>query len=187
GLAQEPERVAAILRAIVQQMRPWIGAIGETRLSIDIHEAACDPGVVSPDIFESVIAPAVAELAALARQATQRAPSLFIDGDTASIAAVMAGTGAGYVNCPDTTAQTGFLARIRSFTEVTVRVELPRGIWTGGDWPAVCREIASRAGVARLHARTVLGAGPLPLRASSVLVVDACHFATNMDPWLEPA
>ncbi len=186
ALADKPELVAKILREIARQTQPWIHAIGEARRPIAIHEADYDPDIVSPDLFERVLAPALNELVDLARRATREAPSLFIDGDTASIAAVLGRGGAGYINCPDTTAQTAFLMNVRKFPDVTVRVDLPRDLWLGGNWQAVCGEIASRAGVARLHAQTVLGTGPLPVRASSVLVVDACHFTTNMDPWLEP-
>ncbi len=151
-----------------------------------LAEADYAPGQFLPDVYASTFLPALRELVRIARRLTHEAPMLVVAGDTAPIAGHLCGSGAGYVACPDTTQRTAFLAQARCHPDVTVRIDLPRELWTNADWPAICRAIAEAAGAARLHARTVLGTGPLPLRASSVMVVDASHFAMNMDPWLDP-
>ena len=65
------------------------------------------------------------------------------------------------------------------------RLDLPPGLWTSRDWPGICQEIAAARTAARHHPNTVLGTGPLPMNASSVLVVDASHFTASLDEWME--
>jgi uroporphyrinogen-III decarboxylase len=185
-LAIDPQAVRETMLGLVEAMHPWIEAIGRSGCAVAIHEADYAPGQFLPDVYASTFLPALRELVRIARRLTHEAPMLVVAGDTAPIAGHLCGSGAGYVACPDTTQRTAFLAQARCHPDVTVRIDLPRELWTNADWPAICRAIAEAAGAARLHARTVLGTGPLPLRASSVMVVDASHFAMNMDPWLDP-
>ncbi|HEX9781142.1 MAG TPA: uroporphyrinogen decarboxylase family protein [Opitutaceae bacterium] len=187
ALARRSAAFERTLCALVVKMDPWIIAIGRAGGKVAVHEADYDPGLVSPEAYGNAVVPALRGLAEAARRATHDAPAILVDGDTAAIARHLCNCGAGYVACPESTSQTAFLAQIRQFPEVTVRVDLPRDLWEEKNWQAVCREIAARAGFVRLHERTILGTGPLPVHASSILVVDGCHFTTNMDPWIGSA
>jgi hypothetical protein len=184
SVAREPREAAHALAHVVACLAPWIDAVARTGCPAAVFEADYAPTELPPPTFDRVVAESLSELVLRVRRATHESPSLFVDGNTAPIAGLLAATGAGQVNCPDTTSQTLFLAAVRKHRDLEVRVDLPRRLWTGASWHSICDEISVRAGYTRLHANILLGTGPLPLHASSVLVVDACHFTTNMDPWL---
>lgn len=186
ALDENPEAVRDALIAIVRKMRPWLRAISSEGLRIVVAEAPYSPAAIPAETLAAFIKPALAAIVHESRAATMHAPALFVEGDTAAIANHLCSTGAGLVVCPATTNHKVFLENTRGFRETTVRVDLPAELWTEATaWSDVCDAVADASTAARQHAKPMLGTGPLPPHASSVRVVDACTFATTMDPWLD--
>ena len=184
-LTRDGDGTRASLLALVEKLRPWIRAIAAAETEIAVVEPAYDPQEIPPAMYAACVRPALTALLLEIRERTYSSPAVFVAGDTAPIVQHLCGAGAGYVICPATTNRNAFLEGARSFRDITVRVDLPTTLWNNGDWTAACKAIAEASSAARIHARSILGTGPLSPSASSVMVVDACNFATSMDPWLD--
>lgn len=185
GLRTDRAGVRDCLLALVAKLRPWLRAIGAAGLQVAICEPDHDPAAMAPGDFATCIAPALTALVREAKAATATAPALLMLGDTAPIATALCRTGAGLVVCPATTDRRIFLEGMHDFPDTTVRLDFSPSLWVRDNWGAICASISAASFAARVHANTILGTGPLPLDASSVVVVDACNYAMNMDPWLD--
>jgi hypothetical protein len=186
GFESDAPEAGAALASLAGKMRPWLQAIGAAGARVTIWETTFDGTLVSAEAFRTHVKPALALLVREAEQATCAVPDLLMEGDTTLIVADLCSVGAAMVVCPAGANRIEFLERARGFCDVSVRIDVAPGLWNDGNWPGVCEAIAEARPAARRHPRTILGTGPLPLHASSVMVVDACSFAANMDPWIEP-
>ena len=184
--ARDPVETRDLLVSLVKKLRPWIHAIARCGAQAVIIEAPYDPAVVSPVQYADCVQPALRTLGQILRAETCFAPSLLASGDTAPIARRLAEVGVGLLNCPAEADRAAFLEQVRGFPDLAVQLDLSCTLWCDGDWPGVCRAIADAIPAARNHDHLFLGTGPLPLAASSVTVVDACNFASRMDPWMDP-
>lgn len=184
-LETNPAALAAALLTLARRLHPLLHAIGATGARVAICELPFHADFIPAAAFCEFVTPALALLAAESREATCAAPALLIEGNTTPIAAALCATGADLVVCPAGADAVTFLEEAKRFPEVTVRLDVATGLWRNGCWPEVCQAVAAARPAARRHPSTILATGPLPYSASSVMVVDACSFAANMDPWIE--
>jgi hypothetical protein len=173
------------LLALVRKMRPWLATLAKRGAKLAIADHYFCTSDVEPDIFSGLVVPSIAWLVNEATILGGERPLLSVAGDVSAVAYRLFSTNAGTVVCPAGTRRSRFFPQAREFPNTTVRLDLPAGLWTGNDWHAICQEIAAARTSARHHPNTILGTGPLPVNASSVLVVDASHFTTSLDEWVE--
>jgi len=173
-----------LLLALVRKIRPWLTTLTRRGAKIAIADNYFSTTDVEPEIFSGLVAPSIAWLVNEATAVGSERPLLAVAGDVSSVAYKLFSTNAGTVVCPAATRRARFFPQAREFPNTTVRLDLPAGLWTGHDWPTICQEIAAARTAARHHPNTILGTGPLPADASSVLVVDASHFTASLDEWV---
>lgn len=173
------------LLGLVRKLRPWMAALAARGASIIVADTYPCPLDIEPDIFTGLVVPALAWMVNETTSLTGERPVLAVEGDLAAVAYKLFSTNAGTVVCPAATRRARFFQQAREFPGTTVRLDLPRDLWTARDWPTICQEIAAARASARHHPNTILGTGPLPCDASSVLVVDATHFTSSLDEWMD--
>ena len=174
------------LLALARKLRPWLARVAARGAKVAITDDYFCTRDVEPEIFSGLIAPALAYLVNEAASVTGERPLLAVGGEISAVAYRLFSTNAGTVVCPAAAKRARFFQQAREFPDTTVRLDLPASLWTGSDWPSICQEITAARTAARHHPNTILGTGPLPVDASSVLVVDATHFTASLDSWAEP-
>ncbi|MBE2214557.1 MAG: hypothetical protein IAE82_11855 [Opitutaceae bacterium] len=185
-LHDDPFGTRERLLALVRKLRPWLATLARRGVKITVADHYFSTDDVEPEIFAGLVVPSMAWLINEASALGADRPMLSVAGDISSVAYKLFSTNAGTVVCPAGTRRGRFFPQAREFPHTTVRLDLPPSLWTGHDWPAICQEIAAARTAARHHPNTILGTGPLPANASSVLVVDASHFTASLDEWVEP-
>lgn len=173
------------LLQLVRKLRPWLTSLARRGAKIAVTDDYFCTSDVEPDIFSGLVIPSLAWLVNEATALSGERPLLAVTGDIAAVAYKLFSTNAGTVVCPAATRRSKFFPQAREFPNTTVRLDLPAGLWTTRDWHSICQEIAAARTAARHHPNTILGTGPLPVDASSVLVVDASHFTASLDEWVE--
>ncbi len=170
---------------LVRKLRPWLATLVRSGARITIADDYFSTEDVEPEIFSGLVVPSLAWLVNEATALSGERPVLSVAGDLAAVAYKLFSTNASTVVCPAATRRSRFFPQAREFPNTTVRLDLPAALWTANDWPGICQEIAAARTAARHHPNTILGTGPLPVNASSVLVVDASHFTASLDEWME--
>ncbi len=184
-LHDDPFGSREYLLSLTRKLRPWLTAIAQRGASVTIIDDYFCTRDVEPEIFTGLVVPALAYLVNEVIAITHAKPVLAVGGDISAVAYKLFSTNAGTVVCPAAARRSRFFQQAREFPDTTVRVDLPAELWTGRDWPNICRELAAARAAARHHPNALIGTGALPVGASSVLVVDASHFTASLDDWME--
>lgn len=173
------------LLALVRRLRSWMEALASAGSGIIVADVYPPTDDIEPDVYSGLVAPALAWLVNEAGALCGERPVLEVRGEISPVAYKLFATNAGVVACPPETRRSRFFPCAREFPGTTVRLDLPSSIWKLRDWHEICQEIAAARAAARHHPNSILGTGPLPVDASSVLIVDASHFTASLDEWVE--
>ncbi len=141
-----------------------------------IYESGAAPPLVSPEIFQRIVAPALSEVLQAGR-AAGRPLTCIIGGNVALIAEAMLRCGPGYVICPAETDQVAFMRAALKFPEIAVRVNMPASVLASGDRMAINRTIDRLLPLALDHPRGLLGTGVVPFDCQPAWVLDAQRYA----------
>jgi hypothetical protein len=109
AVAAEPARVRDALMVLAENQARLIAALAEGGLRVTVFESAAAPPFLSPRLFESVEAPALATLADAHRSAWGTGPSLIMGGDTARVLPALLRLQPSFLICPAETDQDAFL------------------------------------------------------------------------------
>ncbi len=184
-LHEDPFGSREHLLAMARKLRPWMEALAAAGAGVVVSDSYSSHDDIEPEVYSGLVAPALAWLVNEAGVLCGERPVLAVTGDVTPVAYKLFAANAGVVVCPPEARRSRFFPCAREFPGITVRLDLPASLWKIRDWHEVCQEIAAARAAARHHPNTILGTGPLPVDASSVLVVDASHFTASLDEWAE--
>lgn len=129
-----------------------------------IYESGAAPPLVSPEMFRSIVAPALRIVMQAGRDAATPLACI-LGGNVASVADALLEAGPGAVICPAETDQAAFIEVARAWPETSVRINLPASSVGSGNRAAFFAAIEERIPLVARHPRAVLGTGVVPFDA----------------------
>ncbi len=162
AVAARPHDVRRLLERLVPGQVRFSRAILAAGLGIAFFESAAAPPLLSPRQFRDVELPALKRALALVSAEAGRALPCIIGGDTEPIVEAILDTGTDFVICPAETDRNGFLARMRAYPAVRVRVNLDPRLYTFGSDAEVLAEVDGITALAAERPNLLLGTGAIP-------------------------
>ncbi len=166
-----PDLVAEALLSLVAGQVEFCKEIARHGLGIAFFESAAAPPLLSPANFRDLELPALqAIMGQTARLVSHPVPCI-MGGDTLPILDSLLATGTGYVCCPAETNQRGFMARVKSYPGVKVRINMDPGPITANDFDAIRKEVDRVIALAPDDPDLCIGTGCLPFEADPQMVL----------------
>ena len=137
-------------------------SIRRAGLNVAFFESAAAPPLLSPCHFREVELPALKRAIRGVSEILGQAVPCIIGGDTAPILDDLMQTGTAFVICPSETDRTAFMAGMRAYPEVRVRVNLSPEIYSRGTRRDIQSEIDSVVPLAAGREELLLGTGAIP-------------------------
>ncbi len=179
-LLESPDEVRDALLHLGESQVEFCAAVASAGIGISFFESAASPPILSPDLFERSVYPALSEIMQKVSPLAQGKPGCVIGGDTELIIERIVGAGAGYVICPEETNQQRFIHRMQRYPDVKVRVNMNPGVFIGADTEAVNEESARVYGIACQRPNTCIGTGVLPFETNPDLVIEARDYLNSL-------
>jgi len=162
GVAERPEAVGALLMRLIPGQVAFCRAVREAGLDVAFFESAAAPPLLSPQQFREVELPALKETMQRVAEIVGHPVPCIIGGDTEPIIDAMLETGTDFVICPAETNRERFLARMRRYPQVKVRVNLNPALYTRGTREEIIAEVDRVIALAAGRPNILLGTGAVP-------------------------
>jgi uroporphyrinogen decarboxylase len=166
GVAERPEEVRALLMQLLPGQVAFCRAVKEAGLDVAFFESAAAPPLLSPRQFREVELPALSECMRRVAEIVGHPVPCIIGGDTEPIVDAIMETGTDFVICPAETNRERFLARMRRYPEVKVRVNLNPRLYTAGTREEILAEVDRVIALAVGRPNVLLGTGAVPYETS---------------------
>ena len=167
-----PETVFEALEHIVRGQMKFCQAIIDSGLGIAFFESSATPPLISPDMFNDVVLPALKSILTNCESMAGRPVPCIIGGDTTPILEMLMETNTKYVICPSETDQQKFMEKMVNYPEVMVRINMDPGVISSGDMKAIHKEINRCYSLASNRENVCLGTGVLPFETDYKVVLD---------------
>ncbi len=161
-IAMRPDMVKEALHHLVAGQIRFCREIVANGLDIAFFESAAAPPLLSPADFERIELGPLTEIITQAARVVAHPVPCVIGGDTLQILDAMLKTQAGYVICPFGTDQPNFMKAMKTFPEVTVRINMDLRLLTCDDFEVITREVDRVIKLAGDREKVCLGTGALP-------------------------
>jgi uroporphyrinogen-III decarboxylase len=175
-----PDAVAAALHHLAAGQLEVCRAFAARGFRFMVFDSAASPPIIDLNSFRSVILPALHEMITGLHSLTHESPPLILGGDTEGILEDLLRTGTEYVICPAETDREAFMALMRKYPSVTVRLNTPARLFASDDREALRAEVETLAKLAGGRPATVLGSGVLPYDADPSMVKFAQEIAAPL-------
>ena len=162
GVAERPEVVRALLIRLIPGQLAFCRAVREAGLEVAFFESAAAPPLLSPRQFREVELPALQETMQGVAEIVGHSVPCIIGGDTEPIVDALMETGTDFVICPAETNRERFLARMRRYPHVKVRVNLNPALYTRGTREEIITEVDRVIALAGGKPNVLLGTGAVP-------------------------
>ncbi len=172
-ILESPEKVRDALMHLVDGQVEFASELATAGIGVSFFESAASPPILSPDLFEQSVYPALSEIMKKALPLVHGRLGCVIGGDTELIIERIIEAGASYVICPGETNQQRFMHRMQSYPDVKVRVNMNPGVFIGNDSGATKEEVRRVYGIACQRPNTSVGTGVLPFETNPDLVLEA--------------
>jgi len=140
-------------------------------LDIAFFESAAAPPLLSPDNFRDIELGALKEIMDKTSAIVGHPVPCIMGGDTLPILDYILQTGTGYVCCPAATDQKGFMERMESRRQVTVRINMDPRPMTAKNFGAVKNEVDRVLALAQNRDQIIVGTGCLPFETDPEMVL----------------
>ncbi len=175
-----PDNVLKALHHIVKGQVNFCKAIVDHGLDIAFFESAATPPIISPQIFHDIALPPLKSIIEQAGSIVGHPVPCIIGGDTAMILESIMETGTGYVICPSETDQEKFMAKMRQYPEVMVRINMNPNILSEGDLDSVFKEVERVLELAKSREKVCIGTGVLPYETKPEVVLKVKEYISQM-------
>ena len=160
--ALEPDAVRAALEHLVEGQVGFARAVVAAGLDVAFFESGAAPPLLGPAQFRQIeLAPLTRVIREVGRIAGHPVACI-IGGDTAGIIPEMMETGTGFVICPAETDRERFVAAMRDYPDVKVRVNLPPQVYVRGPRERILSEVDDVIRLADGNPNIWLGTGGTP-------------------------
>ncbi|MBC8218277.1 MAG: hypothetical protein H8E73_07415 [Planctomycetes bacterium] len=166
-----PDSVREALVNLVAGQVEFCTEIVAQGLDIAFFESAAAPPLLSPDNFRDIELGALKEIMDKTSAIVGHPVPCIMGGDTLPILDYILQTGTGYVCCPAATDQKGFMKRMESHREVTVRINMDPGPMTAKNFRAVKNEVDRVLALTQNRDRIIIGTGCLPFETDPEMVL----------------
>jgi uroporphyrinogen-III decarboxylase len=175
-----PDAVAAALRHLAAGQVEACRTFASRGFRVMFFDSAGCPPIITADSFRSVVLPALCDMMAGVRNLMNETPPLILGGNTASILEDLLSTGTEYVICPAETDRETFMEIMKTYPQVTVRMNTPARLFASNDREALRADMEYMAKLAAGQPAAVLGSGVLPFDADPSMVRFAQEFAATL-------
>ncbi len=158
ALVSEPDLVQSALRHLAENSLKYVRAALEKNFSFTIFESTAAPPLVSPDLFEAYIHPALKKIIDVVNTDDGADAQLIIGGDAMHLVEALCESGAAYVICPMETDQASFMSRIPSGCDMHVRLNMNPAVFLPDKVEAARQEARRVLGIAEQYDHTSIGA-----------------------------
>ncbi|MBI4977609.1 MAG: hypothetical protein HZC28_09010 [Spirochaetes bacterium] len=160
--AMEPDATREFLARLIPGQIAFTQYIKDNGLSVAFFESGAAPPLLSPDQFRDIELPVLKEIMRGVASILGNSVPCIIGGNTAPIVPHMVATGTNFVICPAETNREEFLAAIKPFPGVKVRVNMKTQTYSYGTKDDIKREIDEILELAQRHNGLLLGTGAIP-------------------------
>ncbi len=174
-----PDLVAEALMSLVAGQVEFCKEIVRHGLGIAFFESAAAPPLLSPANFRDLELPALRAIMAQTSVLVSHPVPCIMGGDTLPILDHLLATGTGYVCCPAETNQRGFMEKMKSHSEVKVRINMDPGPITANDFNAIRKEVDRVIAVAGNRPDLCIGTGCLPFEADPQMVLKTKEYVLS--------
>ncbi len=157
-----PDKVREFLHRLVDNQIIFCQAVVDAGLDVAFFESAAAPPLLSPNHFRQIeLPPLKRAIHEVSRIVSHPVPCI-IGGDTEPIIPEMLETGTDFLICPSETNRKAFLAKMREYPDVKVRVNLDPRIYTYGTKEEILAEVDEVIELAADRPNILLGTGAIP-------------------------
>ena len=172
--------VRQVLQTLGDHQARLCAEFAERGFQTTIYDSGSAPPLVSPDMFSTLVAPALRSIFDAGRK--EGKPVAYINGgDMAPSIEPLLECGPAAVICPAETDQEAFMQKAARWPEIAVRINLPAELVKRGDQAALQQEIVHLSSLARLHPLASLGTGVLPYDAQPEAMLALSRFAETLE------
>jgi len=174
-----PDSVLEALKHIVEGQVNFCKAIVDHGLDIAFFESAATPPIISPKIFNDIALPPLKSIIEQAESIVGHPVPCIIGGDTTTILEWIMETGTGYVICPSETNQEIFMAQMKQYPEVMVRINMNPNILSEGELDAVFKEVDRVVELAKSREKVCIGTGVLPYETKPEVILKVNEYIAH--------
>jgi uroporphyrinogen decarboxylase len=176
AMLEDPDPVAAALHRLAEDQIAVTALFAREGFRVIFFESSASPPLVSPSLFESVLAPSLGILVRESARLTGEFPPMILGGDTARVVPALLGTGTRYVVCPAETDGKKFMKLAGAHPDVAVRVNVRPGLFASGSHQDIREALDAAMDLAGGRPNVCIGTGVLPYNADPVLVKEAMQY-----------
>ena len=170
-IATRPDLVKEALHHLVTGQIRFCEEIVANGLDVAFFESAAAPPLLSPADFDHIELGALTEIITQAAGVVGHPVPCVIGGDTLPILDAMLKTQTGYVICPFETDQPNFMKAMKTFPDVTVRINMDLRLLACDDFEVITREVDRVLELAGDREKVCLGTGALPYETNPETVL----------------
>ena len=171
AVLEDPDAVRDAMLHLARHQISVIRAASEMGLGVIMFESAATPPLLSPADFHSVEQPALLALGEAHRSITGSGLQLIAGGNTVSVLDDLVKVRPSVLLCPAETDRYAFMERMRAFPEISVRINMPPGVFTAADSERATQEADIALTLAGERENVSIGTGVLPYDADPEIVL----------------
>jgi uroporphyrinogen-III decarboxylase len=167
----DPDLVSRILRHLVAGQVAFCQEVARRGLDIAFFESAATPPLLAPQQFKDIELGALVKIMEETSAVVGHPVPCIMGGDTLPILDYILDTGTGYVCCPAKTDQEKFMAKMRGYPDVMVRINMNPAPITSKNFDEVQKEVDRVLALAENRQKVCIGTGCLPFEANPDVVL----------------
>ena len=171
-------KIGGTLLCLADVLIRYVRAACDRRLGVTLFESTAAPPLLSPGLFQSLVAPALRRIFEAYAERTGENPALVMGGNTFPIAGSFLDLAPSFMVCPIETDQRAFMLKVKDAPGIRTRVAMDPAVFTVLTPENALADAARAAALARLAGDAPIGL-LLPYAANPAIVMAVGDFCKS--------